>query len=469
MTPPDGWEIESAPPKPPDGWEVEAATPTLPDFLRQRGKRLDDGTYAVDTPQGLARFSADGTPIYSPDEQRAVTDAGGQRVKETMLKMALAATHGAANSLTPKVAGVWEAIKADPRALALPWLFDVEAYNRGQEQARKTVDNAVDEHPLANFAGAVAMPTPGPGKAAAGASLAARFLPHAAVAGTVGALNAFGKTTEKQDAGEAAADTLAGAGGAGLIGGALGAASSRAAEGRGFLRESKMAQVRADLETLAHQRAGSVGTPTTQVLGTLERAKAVLDDPAADTSLRVVAQRVVDDPEVQQVAKMALLNRMRGIGGDMNELRALKKIASDAATGIPAKAADATSEYFDRSVIGEDVAPKAKALLLRGALGLAGGLAGSALGGEGNRGEGFVGGLAAGLVAPGTVQAARNLATSPRVRDRVLATVENAAGGLNKIQSRAPIGTSILDYLRGPATPDEKRAALIEALGAQRE
>lgn len=464
----------------------KSATPAvLPGFLAQRGRRDADGNYTVETPDGPARFSPDGTRILSPQELALQQEAGVARGKTDALETGLSAIHGAANSLTNKVAGAWEAIKDQPQALVagpvaamtmgagLPALgLDAQrardAYDRGQRNAAAAVDPAVARHPLANVAGALAMPMPGPSKVA-GATRLARALPLAAGAGTSGTLNAFGRTTADQGAADAAVNTIGGGLVAGGLGLGLGAAVGKAGASRELLRARKEASSLAELETTASSARGAAGAQANQVGVTWEKLQQALTDPNADPVVRLAAQRLAEDPRMQEAAKRALVNRFQRGGGDLNDLDSLRAIASEASSGIPGKAAQATEDYFTKSVVSQDVAPKLKALASRGAIGLAGGAVGSLLGGEGNRGAGFAGGLAAGLAAPGTLQAARNLANSPRVQDRAWSALSSSARGLNKLQSKEPIFDMLRSIIGSAGSPEEKRAALAAALqgGAQ--
>lgn len=478
-----GWEDlpDIAPAPKAASWED--LPDVLPDFLAQRGRKDADGNYTVDTPDGPARFAPDGTRILSPQELALQQEAGVARGKTDALETGLSAIHGAANSLTNKVAGVWEAIKDQPQALAaypvaaltmgagvpalgLDLQRAVDAYDRGQRNAAATTGPAVAKHPLANIVGAVMMPGPA-GKVAAGEKVIARALPLATGAGASGALNAFGRTTADQSASDAAIDTVGGGLTAGGLGLGLGALVGKAGAAKDMLRAGKEASTLAELETAASSARGAAGAQANQVGVTWEKLQQVLADPNADPVVKLAAQRLADDPRMQEAAKRALVNRFQRAGSDLNDLDSLRAIASERSTGIPSKAAQATEDYFNQSVASQDVAPKLKALASRGAIGLAGGAIGSLLGGEGNRSEGFAGGLAAGLAAPGTLQAARNLVNSPRVQDRAWSALSSTSGGLNKLQSKEPLFETIRALLGREPSEQEKQAALAAALSGQ--
>jgi hypothetical protein len=201
-----------------------------------------DGNYVAKTSDGQTiRFTPKGEMILAPDEAVNAMRGIGPTFTEGALERGLSATHGAANSLTNKVAGVWEAVKNQPQVLAagpvaamsmgagLPLLgLDpkraLDDYDRGQRNAEKTTGPAIAAHPYANVVGALMMPTPGPGKAAVGAKFLTRALAHAPVGAATATLNAFGNTTANDSATGAATSTAA----SGLVGGGLGAGLEKA-------------------------------------------------------------------------------------------------------------------------------------------------------------------------------------------------------------------------------------------------
>ena len=194
----------------------------VPDSPLRKALAADAGDVVeVQTPTGPAKFDRQGRRVFSSAESQQVLDAGRGRFNEDALETGLSALHGAANSLTTKVAGL-KGVQdylgskvglGESKATGI-----VNAYDTAQEDAAATVDPAVRRHPYANLVGAVAVPVPGPGKAAAGASIASRALSVAKPAAVAGGLNAFGRTTASEGAGEALVDTTVGTG----VGGAFG-------------------------------------------------------------------------------------------------------------------------------------------------------------------------------------------------------------------------------------------------------
>ena len=401
-----------------------------------------DGTYLVPTPDGPAHVDAEGNPI-------GAAAVGEKSTKEKALETALAFTHGAAQGLTPYVAGaksVAEELFGDKRTPGAKTLGDI--YRHGRDAAAQETSAATEAHPIANIAGSIATTAMAP------TSVAGRL----AVASGLGAANAATSSKADLTRGEGAEllkDTLEGGAiglGAGVLGEGLGYGLRKAGSyftGKaGEAVAQQAAKDAAAVEEEIGKLRGALGSETQQgsrMLENIQRAAAGLPEKtgiagAVGEGLQKEAMAALESPASRELAEGVLKRNLAELPGKQASIEALQgELAARTATQAE-EAAKRTAEYFSKPLVASEIVPRLKTLAPRfgmAAFGMATGALYDATLGDGS-GRGIAGGFAGSVLgAPGVRQMLKNVASSPRVR---VAVANKMAGLLQKASQAIGLG-----------------------------
>lgn len=396
-----------------------------PDFLRERGNLDADGNYTVETPQGPARFTPDGTRIDSPEEAQQQVDLSRARDKEALLSRVLATTAGAAQGFAPQIAGIGAALHQVDRGLPQ---FAGQDYRKARDAAAKTI-SAADETagPGYGIAGSVATTLLAP------ESVPARIGLTTAISAANSAARSKGDLTQLDQPGNAsqfAGDTALGAG-VGLVAGGVGeglTAGLRA--GAGYLEGRAAAAVTrrtaADVAAVEGEVAslrGKLGSETQQGSRILENAQRAVTGagPAGDRvgavgeQLAGEAEQALQSPESQRLAEKVLARNLAELPGKQASIERLETELAAKQAGAAGEAAKRTADYFKASLASVEGRNIVRTLAPRfglAALGAASGAAYDAVAGNQSHSAGFTGAV---LGAPGMLMMLRNLNKSPRV------------------------------------------------------
>lgn len=409
-----------------DAAAVAADASTLPDFLRERGHLDADGNYTVETPQGPARFTSDGTRIDSSEEAREQVDLSKARDKEALLSRVLATTAGAAQGFAPQFAGVKAALHQVDRGLPQ---FAGQDYRAARDAAAKTIEAADKEAGVGyGIAGSVATTLLAP------ETVAGRLALTSGVSAANSAARSKGDLTKLDEPGNAsqfAGDTALGAG-VGLVAGGVGeglTAGMRA--GAGYLEgraAAAIARRTADdivkVEGEVASLEGKLGNTTQQGNRILENAQravsgampgeqrvgAVGDELAAD------ALEALQSPTSQRLAEKTLRRNLSDLPGKQASIERLEAELATKQAGAAEEAAKRTGDYFKASFASVEGRNLMRTLAPRfglAALGAASGAAYDFATGNQVHDVGFTGAV---LGAPGMLMMLRNLNKSPRVQ-----------------------------------------------------
>ena len=446
------------------GWAEEPAAPEPTEPAPEPGLLQNIADWATGKPhQGKPLGDPNAVVAPATPEQmeaaKAQTDANllGSR---TATKKALTGTllSGLSFPSLGAIPALSGAVRAVPTALAdyvkrgrMGAPFDIgAAYRKERDSAKNAMDAAVEEHPYAQIAGALATAPPSAGSALA------RLGVGAAQMGAQGFFNSPGDLTKGEykqvasDTGKAALGGLAAAGLAEGVGAIPRLLSNRGAalEQRGLKTAADRTQ--AALDKAVRSASGTVGGETQSGSRMLENALRVVQNPqtVSDPAALQAAQDFIASPQgmalASQIAKSSATRGATQLGNITSAEAALQ--AAQAAKANPAVAAKLTQDELAKGGYG----PLAKKLATRlggflgatggGAIGAGlGGMLGEAVGGPetakwGATAGGGLGMLGGGLLGgkPGTVLA--NEMRKPGTQQAVGQTMQavgNFAGGVN--------------------------------------
>lgn len=508
---PEGFEIDTAPP---EGFELD--TPAAPEWAGEmppwlksavksgRAKRVSSAPmegpegfatqdiFEVQTPQGPGRVNTRGDYLPSDDEMavwrkasEARTKLGG--LKETGrlgLQDAVAALDAGSFSASPNLAGLhaltmWP---VDPKTGAKsPHSNPMEAYRAARDAMDATRDEAKRK---AGVLPQVVGMLPG-SLVGAPATALGRIGYGGALAGIQAAGESEADVT-KGEVGPFLKDVGAGAGiGAATAGLAEGVTAplrllgGKATQAAGKAEAKQLAEEIATRTANAASKRGSAGAETRKVLLTIQEATEALSDPRASSAVKAAAQELLDSPAAQKAVEAARLNKFQAFMSDAGNAQALRDLASQEATNIGGRAAEATAEKIAPGAVASEMGGKfmksvGQRLALSGVGGAAGAGIAAATGHDKGAGAGI--GAGAGFAAPaGLVQFIRNSAGNPRLQKvladaaaKVLGTGANATSGAAGLGARTALQAST-----GDLPPEEKRrlqmAALLKAIGGDDE
>ncbi len=340
-------------------------------------------------------------------------------------------------------------------------------YLADRDAARHEEDQSAEAQPVLHTAGEVggmvATPNPfsklGAGiKAAEGAGRVARFAAGAGrlggrLAGAAGQGEIYGAGSSRaNDVGGVIQDVEKG-GGIGLAAAAAaeplraGASWAAALKSRGASAQAK--KVFESQADLVDSKGASLGGEISSNMRQFEHVERTISDPTASPADVAEAMRISKEPwflELKSQVRQAAFGRLQSAKPRLEHTQALLE---DAQRGMePEALAAKTKSDLDRSVLVNDVFPRAERYAQR----VVPGAIGSAVGGPIGAGAGALGGAAIG--APGTSLA--NLLKTPTFQHRAgqigEAIAKPLAGGADVA------GKSLLQqYLNQPAKDDEKR------------
>lgn len=383
--------------------ETASAPVEVPSFLRERGRKLKDGTYLVQGPDGTAGiFTPTGQRVKSPEMQALEAKQQAAQDREDTLNKVVTVAQSGAQNLLPQVAGLKAALSGPEEGAGDRYRAERDATKREADTA--TERSGVGYQLLGGLTGAVGAPE----------TMAARL----ALAGGLGAVNAAASsdvdlTKSNADLGQFAKDTAEGGAlglGAGAVGEAVGA-GLRKAGGifKGKAAAALEAQAAKDMAAVEKEIAslqGQLGAETqkgSRFVENVQRGAGGVEHIPGATDL---VQGVLDRTEAKIPGQLA---KIEGIEAELAAKTAGKDV----------EAAKRTADYFASSVFKTEVAPRLRTLAPRfgmSALAAAGGAGYDiATGGDGGKGlaAGFSGSV---LGAPGVRQMLKNVASSPRVQ-----------------------------------------------------